>query len=58
MTNGKFQIVSKYAPSGDQPKAIDELVHNINNGVKAVSYTHLMDGDLDGFIDAYLRHSI
>ena len=34
MTNGKFQIVSKYAPSGDQPKAIDELVHNINNGVK------------------------
>lgn len=34
MTNGKFQIVSKYAPSGDQPKAIDELVYNINNGVK------------------------
>ena len=34
MTNGKFQIVSKYAPSGDQPKGIDELVHNINNGVK------------------------
>ena len=34
MTNGKFQIVSKYAPSGDQPKAIDELVHKINNGVK------------------------
>lgn len=34
MTNGKFEIVSKYAPSGDQPKAIDELVNNINNGVK------------------------
>ncbi len=34
MTNGKFQIVSQYAPSGDQPKAIEELVHNINNGVK------------------------
>ncbi len=34
MTNGKFEIVSKYAPSGDQPKAIDELVKNINNGVK------------------------
>lgn len=34
MTNGKFEIVSKYAPSGDQPKAIDELIKNINNGVK------------------------
>ena len=34
MTNGKFQIVSKYAASGDQPKAINALVHNINNGVK------------------------
>ncbi len=34
MTDGKFEIVSKYAPSGDQPKAINELVKNINNGVK------------------------
>ncbi len=34
MTNGKFEIVSKYAPSGDQPKAIESLVNNINEGVK------------------------
>lgn len=34
MTNGKFEIVSKYAPSGDQPKAIGSLVDNINEGVK------------------------
>ena len=34
MTNGKFEIVSKYAPSGDQPRAIEELVENINQGVK------------------------
>ena len=29
-----FEIVSKYSPSGDQPKAISELVSGINNGVK------------------------
>nr|MBP3258497.1 excinuclease ABC subunit UvrB [Bacilli bacterium] len=29
-----FEIVSKYKPSGDQPKAISELVSGINNGVK------------------------
>ena len=34
MTNGKFEIVSKYAPSGDQPRAIEALVENINQGVK------------------------
>ena len=29
-----FKLVSKYKPSGDQPKAIDELVSGINNGKK------------------------
>jgi len=29
-----FKLVSKYMPSGDQPKAIDELVDGINNGKK------------------------
>ncbi len=29
-----FNLVSNYVPSGDQPKAIDELVKGINNGVK------------------------
>ena len=27
-----FDLVSKYEPSGDQPKAIDELVTGIKNG--------------------------
>ena len=29
-----FKLVSKYTPSGDQPKAIKELVDGINNGKK------------------------
>ena len=29
-----FEIVSKYKPSGDQPKAINELVKGIKDGVK------------------------
>lgn len=29
-----FKLVSKYKPSGDQPKAINELVDGINNGKK------------------------
>ena len=29
-----FNLVSKYSPSGDQPKAIDELVKGINSGKK------------------------
>ena len=28
----KFEIVSKYKPSGDQPKAIDKLVEGLKNG--------------------------
>ncbi len=28
----KFEIVSKYKPSGDQPKAIEQLVEGINRG--------------------------
>ncbi len=29
-----FKLVSKYKPSGDQPQAIDKLVHGIENGEK------------------------
>ena len=29
-----FELVSKYKPSGDQPKAIDELVKGIKEGKK------------------------
>ena len=32
-----FELVSEYAPTGDQPQAIDQLV----KGFQAVSYTHL-----------------
>ena len=34
MKKGKFEIVSTYSPSGDQPKAIESLVENIHSGVK------------------------
>ncbi len=30
----EFKINSKYAPTGDQPRAISEIVENFNNGVK------------------------
>jgi len=33
--NSSFKIVSNYKPSGDQPKAIDELVKGIEEGKKA-----------------------
>ena len=29
-----FNLISKFKPSGDQPKAIKELVSGINNGKK------------------------
>lgn len=29
-----FNLVSKYSPSGDQPKAIKELVNGVNEGKK------------------------
>jgi excinuclease ABC subunit B len=29
---GKFEIVSKYKPSGDQPRAIGELVDGLHKG--------------------------
>ena len=32
--NNNFQLVSDYQPTGDQPKAIEELLRNINDGVK------------------------
>ncbi|EHJ56254.1 UvrABC system protein B [Streptococcus urinalis FB127-CNA-2] len=31
----QFELISKYAPSGDQPQAIEELVDNIEGGEKA-----------------------
>nr|WP_143270540.1 excinuclease ABC subunit UvrB [Anaerobranca californiensis] len=31
---GKFQLVSKYKPTGDQPGAIEKLVNGINKGYK------------------------
>lgn len=34
MEEHKFQIVSKYKPTGDQPQAIEELVSGINEGKK------------------------
>ena len=30
----QFELISKYKPSGDQPKAIEELVNGINEGKK------------------------
>ena len=34
MSDGKFQIVSKYVPAGDQPNAIAGLVDGLNRGDK------------------------
>jgi len=34
MENQKFEVVSNYQPSGDQPEAIDALVDNLNGGVR------------------------
>ena len=34
MSDNKFELVSKYQPSGDQPNAIKELVDGIKNGKK------------------------
>lgn len=33
-----FELVSKYSPSGDQPKAIEELVQGIKEGKKIKYY--------------------
>ena len=30
----KFQLVSKYSPTGDQPEAIDKLVEGLNDGLR------------------------
>jgi len=32
--NDQFNLVSKYSPQGDQPKAIERIVEGINNGEK------------------------
>lgn len=33
-TENQFKLVSKYAPSGDQPQAIETLVDNIEGAKK------------------------
>lgn len=35
MENRKFQLHSKFAPTGDQPQAISKLVEGINDGLKS-----------------------
>ena len=35
ITDNKFELVSKYEPSGDQPQAIEQLVDNVEGGEKA-----------------------
>ncbi|MGH3983296.1 MAG: DEAD/DEAH box helicase family protein, partial [Pseudonocardiaceae bacterium] len=35
-THGRFQMVSDYAPAGDQPAAIDELERRITGGERDV----------------------
>ena len=34
ITDNKFELVSKYEPSGDQPQAIEQLVDNIEGARK------------------------
>lgn len=35
MEEKKFEVISKFEPSGDQPKAIEDLVDGINSGLKS-----------------------
>ena len=35
MENKRFELHSPYAPTGDQPKAIAQLVNGVNNGLKS-----------------------
>ena len=45
MAEEKFELVSNYAPTGDQPQAIAQLVEGVQRGDRCqtlpVSYTHL-----------------
>ena len=34
VSNKKFELVSKYSPTGDQPHAIDQLVEGLNDGYR------------------------
>ncbi|APC91384.1 MULTISPECIES: excinuclease ABC subunit UvrB [Francisella] len=34
MSENKFNLVTRYAPAGDQPKAIESLVTGVNNGLQ------------------------
>ena len=31
----KFELISEYKPTGDQPEAIQQMTEGIKNGVKA-----------------------
>ena len=33
MSEGQFQVVSKYQPAGDQPTAIEGLVQGVEDGL-------------------------
>ena len=35
-TTGKFEVISDFTPSGDQPAAIEELERRIRSGAKDV----------------------
>ena len=64
----KFEIHSKYKPSGDQPKAIEKIVEGINKGYDAqqnrsrVESTklsgkggNLYTKEVDAFVDAIIN---
>ncbi|MCA9773786.1 MAG: DEAD/DEAH box helicase family protein, partial [Myxococcales bacterium] len=34
MHDEKFELVSDFVPKGDQPRAIEELIHGIESGVR------------------------
>lgn len=36
LLNKKFEVISPFSPSGDQPKAIKELTERINGGEKDI----------------------
>ena len=43
-----FELVSKYSPSGDQPKAIDELVKETNKPTLVLVHNKILVGQLYG----------
>ena len=47
LVQNKFQIQSKFMPSGDQPNAIKLLTEGLNNGVK--------DEDMDAMFKEFKK---